>query len=272
MNNNLGGTHFFIAGTTGGIAGGTRNRALIRFDLSSIPENSKIKSVSLKLEVARAPANAAVSSFALHRFLRSWGEGNKNSTDEPSSPGLGYEATINEATWLSPFALTTNSWSSPGAGSDFSPLVSSRTDVYVVGDFPLFNTTTEMIADAQHWIANPGANFGWLLKTETEETFSTARGFGSREFAGIDTNSPPFVSIEFVPPPVISETQVQDGQFQFSFFAEAEQDYKVEWRSAFSSTNLWQTLTNVSGPTSSTNITISDPLSTNAKFYRVVVP
>lgn len=270
--NNLGGTDFFIAGSTGGTAGGTKNRALIRFDLSAIPANSKIKSVSLLLEVAHFPPVDETPSFALHRMLRSWGEGDKDSSEELTSRGLGYPATVNEATWLSPFAFTTNTWSGPGGIGDFASIVSSRALVNAVLFFPLFDSTPELIADVQTWLDNPAANFGWMLKAEDEDLFFSSRAYGSREFTGIDTNSAPIVMIEFMPPPVISGTQFQDGQFTFSFLAEADQNYFVEFKSALSPTNAWQSLTNISAQISSTNILISDPLSADAKFYRVVAP
>ena len=264
--NNMGGTEFVNAGTAG--ANGARNRALYKFDFSSIPTGSKIRSASVTLEVSREPSmNPQSSLFELHRFLRSWGEGDKNSILE-GSPGLGLPATEGEATWNSPFALTTNSWTFPGASNDFLETISSSIDVLGVSDFPHFNSTAQMIADVQTWLDNSNANFGWLLKTESESVAHTARGFGSREFVGEDTNSAPYVEVEFVPPPVISETRVVAGQFQFSFFAESNQAYVVEFKNTLS-TNSWSELTNIAAPAETTNVAISDTISTNARFYRV---
>lgn len=268
--NNHGGTDFFNAGTTGGIANGARNRGLIRFDFSSIPAHLKIKSVSMTLEVTRAPAGAGGAPFALHRMLKNWGEGNKDSTDEISR-GLGIPATTNEATWNSPFAFSTNNWSVAGAGGDFDTLPSSQSVAYP-DLFSVFASTPRMVADVETWISNPASNFGWLLKTDDENVFSTARSFGSREFAGIDTNSPPFIEIKFVTAPVISQIQAQNGQFTFSFLAEAEQAYVVESKTALGTTNAWETLTNISAPPSATNIVVSDSISAIAKFYRVTAP
>ncbi len=269
-NNNLGGTAFVNAGTAGVNASGARNRGLYRFDFSPIPASSKIKSALVKLEVIRAGSGTS-SSFALHRMLRTWGEGNKDSTLE-QSPGVGFLATTNEATWNSPFALTTNFWTTPGASNDFASVVSSRTDVFGVGDFPVFSSTPQMMTDVQTWLDNPLVNFGWLLKTETEGEYFTARRFGSREFIGGDTNSPPYVEVIFVPPPTIFGTRIVSGQFRFTFLAEASQSYTVQFKNTLNATNLWQTLTNISAPITATNILISDALSTNARFYRVVFP
>jgi hypothetical protein len=271
--NNLGATKFVNAGTSGI---GTKNRGLYQFDFSSIPAGSKITSAALFLEVTKQPNGGEVSSvFDLHRVLKSWGEGDKDSTLETSS-GIGFPATINEATWNSRFAFTTNTWTSPGAFDDCATTVSSSTTIYGIGDFPIFNSTPQMVADVQTWLDNSSVNFGWLLATESEATSRTARGFGSREFLvtenGIDTNSPPYVKIEFVPPPMISNPQIASGEFKFSFLAESNSAYVVEFKNALSSTNPWLNLTNINAPSESTNILVSDVISTNARFYRVIVP
>jgi hypothetical protein len=271
--NNLGGTKFVNAGTSGI---GTKNRGLYQFNFSSIPQGSKITSAALFLEVTKQPTGGGEqSTFTLHRVLKSWGEGDKDSTAEVSS-GFGYPATTNEATWNSRFAFTTNTWTSPGATGDYVTNVSSSTLVGGIPDFPIFNSTTQMVADVQTWLDNSSANFGWLLKTEAEATSRTARGFGSREFLvtenGIDTNSPPYVEVTFVPPPIISNLQIATGSFQFSFLAQSNQAYVVEFKNVLSPTNLWATLTNISAPVASTNIQVSDVISTNARFYRVIAP
>lgn len=268
-NNNMGGTQFINAGTT---ASNTRNRALIKFDFSSIPTAAKIRAAALTLEVTTLPNGGAdPSPIALHRMLRAWGEGNKDSTLEVS-PGLGFPATTNEATWNSPFAFTTNTWSGPGASNNFSATISSSTFAYGLADFPRFASTTQMVANVQLWLTNSSLNFGWMLKTETESVARTARRFGSREFAGIDTNSPPYLEIEFVPPPKINAAQIVSGQIRFSFLAETNQTYVVQFKNTLAATNAWMTLTNISTQTNAANIFVSDLLSTNTRFYRVTAP
>jgi hypothetical protein len=266
--NNTGANAFVNAGTSGI---GTKNRGLYKFDFTVVPPNSKIQSAILQLEVTKEPSGGAEpSTFELHRMLKSWGEGDKDSTLETSS-GMGFPATINEATWNSPFALTTNSWTAPGATGDFADVVSSSVMVYGVGDFPIFDTTPEMVADVQTWMDNPATNFGWLLKTESESISRTARQFGSHEFAGIDTNSPPYLEIEFTEPLSISNPQIISGEFEFSFLAEANRNYTVEFKNALG-TNSWLTLTNITAPTEPTHILVSDIISTNTRFYRVIAP
>ncbi|MEO7297460.1 MAG: DNRLRE domain-containing protein [Verrucomicrobiota bacterium] len=264
--NNLGGNEFVIAGTSGI---GTKYRGLFKFDLRCIPPNSKIKSATLSLEVTGEPPTDSVSStFELHRMLKNWGEGNKLS--EETSKGLGATAGTNEATWNSPFAFTSNSWSFPGASNDFVPSVSSSAPVDPASGFPVFASNPQMVDDAQLWTSNPSTNFGWLLKSALEETRRTGRRFGSREFAAGDTNSRPFLEIEFVQPPQILFPQITNGQFRFSFLAESNSAYNVQFVTSLGSTNLWQTLTNISAMPVSTNILVEDMLSSVTRFYRVL--
>ncbi len=264
--NNLGGSDFVNAGTTGMNAGFTRNRGLFQFDLRSIPQASIIKSADLFLEVRFQSLVSVPASYTLHRMLRPWGEGNKFTN---ASPGLGVLATINEATWNHRFALTTNTWSFPGASNDYILAISSSASISSL-EYPHFETSLNMESDVQTWLDNPSANFGWLLKTENEGTTYTARGFGSREFTGEDTNSPPKLEVKFVAPPTIFNPQITNGQFVFSFLAEANEAYKVEFKNALASTNSWLAVTNISAPIIETNIFVSDPISSSTRFYRVI--
>jgi len=192
---NLGGAGFFNGGTTGN---GYRNRALMQFTLSDlIPAGAIINSATLTLDIVRQPASELQPSpFGLHRMLTSWGEGDK--IPEEGSPGLGSPATDGEATWLYR-SLGGQAWAAPGglAGDDFSTTASSTAFVYGIGDPVQFESTLDIIADAQHWLNNPQANFGWLLMTETEEVTKSARSFASRE----DASGGPILVIDFTPVP-----------------------------------------------------------------------
>jgi hypothetical protein len=177
-NNSAGGSGFFLSGTT---QNRTMNRALLQFDIASaIPAGSQITSVGLQLEVTRQPSDGFEASlFGLHRMLRSWGEGGTVVTENPG--GLGAPAGPGDATWAHRFAFDTP-WAMPGgaAGTDFAPTFSSSTIIYGV-DVYNFEGTLDMIADVQAWLDNPGTNFGWMLKSQSEELPFTARRFASRE-------------------------------------------------------------------------------------------
>ena len=181
-NNNLGGQTFANSGTTQNF---TKNRALFRFDVSSIPTGAQVESVSMVLEVTRQPVDGyAPADFGLHRMLVSWGEGAQTASS-PGSPGQGAPAAPGEATWLARFAQTGPNWAAPGglAGTDFAAASSAGQSVYSVANSPYFFTSSQLAADVQLWLANPSANFGWMLLANDEGPNFTARRFGSREDA-----------------------------------------------------------------------------------------
>src|SRR2546421_11941802 len=85
--NNLGGALIVNAGTTQNF---TRNRGLFRFDpIGRIPTGSHITKVDFVVVVSGQPKDGYTSSsFGLHRVLKPWGEGDKESPD-PVHPGQG---------------------------------------------------------------------------------------------------------------------------------------------------------------------------------------
>jgi len=199
-NNNLGAATFFNAGTTGT---GTRNRALLLFDLAgSIPANATITDAQLTLTVIRQPTeNPTDSPFSLHQVLTSWGEGTKThegTPDQPISPGLGSPATAGDGTWNDRFAGMSLPWAAPGGapGIDFLAGASGSTDVGGTGDYVFGDLG--MVSDVQYWLNHPNANFGWMLMSDSEDTRHTARAFASREDL---FGQAPSLSITFEPVP-----------------------------------------------------------------------
>jgi hypothetical protein len=175
--NNLGGAVDVIAGSLGSNGNGARNRALFRFDpASQIPGDAVIQSVTLQLSLTLRPSSSAVASeFSLHRVLADWGEG--TGVGNQGSP-----ATAGAVTWNNRFHDSVP-WTSPGAeaGVDFVAAPSGAT----YADFPgtyTWASTPEMVADVQFWLQNPGQNYGWLLMSNDENTFFTARRWAAREY------------------------------------------------------------------------------------------
>ncbi|MDB6026776.1 MAG: hypothetical protein JWM68_2999 [Verrucomicrobiales bacterium] len=271
-NNNMGAQFFVNAGGSqqtnlAGIV--MKNRGLFQFDFRSIPVGSKIRSVSLTLEVVLQQTEPPTpSNFDLHRVLRPWGEGTNTGTLQ--KPGQGAPATTGEATWNNRLALTTNAWTVPGAASpdDFSPVVSASAAVFDSHDSPYhFGTSPGLEADVQFWLNNPQLNYGWIFISESEGEIFTARRFGSRE----DPDNAPALAIDFFPPPQIQSPQIVSNRIQFSFIAESDQSYIVQATGSLPSTN-WTLVTNIAPAPTATNVTISQALSTGQQFYRVIAP
>lgn len=265
--NNMGGSAFFNAGSN---LATNRNRGLLKFNLASqIPAGSRIRTVTLSLNVVHQGIDMpSLAVFHLHRMLRDWGEGNKSNSN---SPGQGFPATPGEATWMTPFALTTNSWSQPGgrANSDFATAVSAEQEIRDPNGSPFsFLSTTALVTDVQSWSDDPRSNFGWMLLPADETIPATAKRFASRE----DTNYPPVLTIDFVPPPRLSISQIINQRLQFSFAAEANQSYLVQFQNSLSPANSWLTLTNLPASNAATNAAISDPAGNLQRFYRVIAP
>lgn len=259
--NNLGSNSNLVAGANGS---GLRGRILFRFDVANqIPSNAVVQSVALKLNVVTVPGGGGEPSiFDLHRTLVSWKEGT-------GAGNAGTPANADETTWNNRFHPSTP-WTMPGAGmsSDFSETVSDSLLITNLGNYT-FTSNTNLVSDVQAWLQNPTENFGWIMIGESEDTAFTAKRFGSRE----DTNNWPSLVVQYSLPvaPKIGSIGLVGDQIQFSFLAVAGQPYTVQFCSSLASAN-WLTLANISSQAATTNLIISDLLSTNAqRFYRIGV-
>jgi len=149
---------------------GLARRAVLGFDIAGhVPAGSTIDSVALTLQVSNAP-NSIPRQFTLHRVLRGWGEG-----QSLASGGSGAPAASGDATWLYTF-YPDLPWTN--AGGDFDPAASASLLVGEVG--PYVWTGLGITADVRSWLAEPDADFGWLIQGE-ETDLNTARRFDSRE-------------------------------------------------------------------------------------------
>lgn len=182
----LGSSQYFFAGRVGANGFGTIRRGLLRFDLGAIPAGSTIAAVSLQVSM-----NQAVSlrqTFHLHALGESWGEGPSMGTG-----GAGALAEPGDATWAHRFFADTL-WSV--AGGVFAPIPSASVTITDTG-FQTFASTPALVADAQAWLADPSANFGWvMLGNESEQ--GTVKRFDSRESG--DPALRPLLTIDYTPP------------------------------------------------------------------------
>lgn len=145
-------------------------RALLRFDVSSVPANAQIQSVKVTLTTLMSAGNSTTPhNFTLHKLLNNWGEGTS------SGRGSGSPATTNDATWQNTFYPSLN-WTTNGG--DFVN-TASATAVGIFFELTEWSST-QMVTDVIAWISNPSTNFGWLIKGE-ESVRGSAKAFASRE-------------------------------------------------------------------------------------------
>jgi hypothetical protein len=268
-NNSMGKVEWLLAGI---IQNRQTNRTLMTFDVAgAIPRGSRIDAATFYISVNRQASDELKHSFyGLRRMLRPWGEGT-NYWSEEIGPGHGTPAGPGGATWHHRF-FSTNAWATSGGaeGTDFSEEITSSTFINSLGVFE-FEGTPPMLADIQLWLDNPGTNYGWMLKSDSEEmpdeVFASAKRFASRE----DPDNAPLLVITFTPPPQISAPQLTNGAIQFSFDADAGGIYSVEARPALGSTNSWNTVTNFGFVLEPTNFTARIATTNTAQFFRVRV-
>lgn len=175
-----GGGWLFVGQTGQGVL----TRALVWFDLSTVPQNATIKSATLTLNVDRTQAGPV--SIGAHRLLADWGEA---ASAGSLGGGGGGNSAIGDATWLHK-SFGNELWSKPGG--DFEPMASASR---LVSNGPVSWTSESLIADVQAWVNKRTANFGWILVVEDESASRTSKRFTSKEKDG----EPPTLIIEFTP-------------------------------------------------------------------------
>ena len=250
--NNFGGASSLPIGRT---STGARSRGLYKFAVTNIPAGATIHSATLELEVVLNNLEED-RSFSVHRVRTGWGEGNKAGEDA---------ATAGEATWNARF-FPDLLWSLPGGASDvdFVGTPSASEELSGIGRY-IFTSDT-LVSDVQRWLNNPGTNFGWLVKIDSESVNGTELMFASRE----DTEGAgPTLRVQYDLPgqsrPRLMNSRREGLAFVFDFNADPSRPYFIEY-----STNLrnW-TLLDLVPPGPARTVTISDPMGTEPRFYRI---
>lgn len=186
----IGAAYNIFCGRVGTNGEGTLRRALLRFDLSSIPPGSTITAVTLKLYMTQTTSGA--QNCTLHRMLASWGEGNSFAFG-----GGGTIPSPGDATWTHRFWPSTQ-WTTPGG--QFTSTASATKSINGVG-FWTFASTPALVADVQAWVNESWTNFGWALRGN-EVTLETAKKFEARESTVAERR--PLLTVTYTPaaPPV----------------------------------------------------------------------
>ncbi|MDH3610288.1 MAG: PQQ-dependent sugar dehydrogenase [Nitrosopumilus sp.] len=190
-----GACHYFFVGSTN--HGGDIRRALIEFDVSSIPVNSTVTNVEFEFVVSRL-VDSTTAVMNVHKVNDEWGE-EASTAVNPCFPctgeGNGGPALPGDATWSHRF-FDTDTWIS--SGGDFVDMPS--VNVTLAGSTGIHTTTSNaaMVADVQGWVDDANTNHGWLLKLDStyEDSFGTARAIDSRT---VDVGTPPILRVTFGP-------------------------------------------------------------------------
>jgi hypothetical protein len=155
----------------GKITVGSLRRAVVAFDVSSLPTDAVIDSVRLELHLSRS-ADLSPRLIRVYRVLSDWGEG-----ASVSSQGEGAPSQAGDATWLHTF-FPNSFWSKPGG--DFAGVASDSLTVLGAADY-VWNSPG-LASDVHAWTSQILPNFGWILIGE-ESVPTTARAFNTREGA-----------------------------------------------------------------------------------------
>ena len=159
---------------TSTIASGAKRRALLRFDLSSIPPGSTVRSVQLSLFMNRGRGEHPVN---VHRLLASWSEGAANG----GSAGVGSPATPGDVTWVRRVHPGTP-WAVRGGA-----FVAAPSSTLLIGTASSLRyewpSTPLIVGDVQAWVDGTSPNHGWIVIGD-EVNAQSAKQFSSREGGG----------------------------------------------------------------------------------------
>jgi hypothetical protein len=165
---------------SGRILNGPLRRALIAFDVSSLPTDVVIDSVRLELKLTKSP-DLTPRLIRVYRVVADWGEGASD-----GQLGQGGPAQPGDATWVNTF-YPNSLWSTPGG--DVAAAASDSLTVVGPGDYVW--TSAGLASDVHGWTSQTFANYGWMLIGD-EIINRTVRQFSSREGA-----SPPRLVIHY---------------------------------------------------------------------------
>jgi hypothetical protein len=210
-NNSNGGGPCFFSGTDGN---SSPHRALISFNLSSIPSGSTITSVQLTLTLAQVAGSggggggqiAKTATIGLYDLTRSWGEGTVESDAFGiGGTGQGDAANPGDATWNAAFYQQA-SWNSPGGDHASAASESLFMNNNAAGTVYTYPSNAQLVADVQGWLNNPATNFGWELINADETSQRTFFAFFSREwhtFTGGNAAQEPVLQVTYTPPTIV---------------------------------------------------------------------
>jgi PEP-CTERM motif len=175
-------------------------RGLIEFNIPGfVPAGATINSASLSLVLGQvAGSDTTARTIGLFDVTTDWAAGASGTTGFPGpgfgGTGQGFLPNIGDVTWnFSKF--DTIPWNTSGGGGDFSSTESAATVVSQNLNTPyVWGSTPQMVADVKGWLDGTMANFGWLLKNDSEGSATTFRAFYTAEGA-VEQGFPDFAPV-----------------------------------------------------------------------------
>lgn len=159
-----------FSGSVGMLGGFTARRALIMFDVASIPPGAIVECAQVTLHLDQT--NTGGHEHTLHRMLASWGEGTSGDFGGAGSPATPGDATWEYRFW--PVAF----WTTPGG--DFIPAPSASAIVPLAPGPVTWGPAPGLAADVQAWVDGAPSD-GWILIGD-ERTPHSAKRFFSGEW------------------------------------------------------------------------------------------
>jgi hypothetical protein len=219
------------------------NRALLKFDLTGIPTNATVTGASLTVVIFRS--NTDLADFDLNRVLVDWSE---------------YEVTWNKRSAATPWLA--------GGGQSGTEFVAAASVTATVDD-TLFSSPG-MVSDVQLWVRNSATNFGWIM-LPTGNLGGTGKQLGSRESEFTSVLTVEYTLTPPASPPVLFGAAKVANGFRFSFNAQSNRPYAVEFRDTLGAGN-WNTLTNIPALPIDGIVDITNAVSSTDRYFRVRTP
>ena len=192
--------------------GGNLRRALVKFDLSSIPPGSQIQSAQLIM----AGTRGGPDSVNVHRVTAAWGEGSSLAS---GAGGQGANPTDGDATWNFSVYDSIN-WNTPGG--DFEPMLSATAPVQQ--DLVSMWQGDGIVDDIQSWVDSSASNHGWILIGNEQDNGSAVR------IASRHDSLEPILSINYSHPDscnTLGGVLTTDGVSEVSFCLNDDQSHEI---------------------------------------------
>ncbi len=152
---------------------GNDRRALVQFDMGTIPSSATITNAELKLQTTNGQGGAR--DVNVHSLTQAWGEG---ASDNASNPGQGGVATTDDCSWAYTF-WSQSMWTNNGG--DFNSTSLATASVNSSGSITW--TSQGLIDFVQDVVDGSTTNFGFIFIGD-ESTNQTAKRFNSKESSG----------------------------------------------------------------------------------------